>query len=412
MNNTIFVKLMNNTNNLFKKVREQIEYRQQRKREGKVNAIPYNFPKLSTVIPGVMPELFVASTSISGGGKTIIDQELHIHGPYKFWKKYKDEKDIDIQIFAFPLEDSVEITQKRFLIKELYNRYGDRIGMFDLDGVMGGGLLSDDTNRRIDSLEPHFEEFYSKVMLIDDVTNPTGIFKRVESWLLRPENGYIVDEHGNKLNPEEVKEAHNPHAENHRPTFYRRTNPNRIDIITIDNMQNITEEKGCNTKWDALDLLCRVYLRKKLVNYYKCFVSMISQQDKGKERAQYTNSGGIVEDKFVPSLDSVSIYKNLDTSVHLFFSIFDPSRYKIPSWNSGGGYYNIERLDTYYRQFSILKSNFAQVGTSTSFFFDGVSGNIQELPRANELEVMEYWYQRAEELQRNKGGYKALNIAA
>lgn len=397
---------MKENTNLFKKVREQIAIRQQRLAEGKVNAIPYNFPKLSTVVPGIMPELFTASTSISGGGKSLIDQELHIHGPFNFWKKYKDTKDIDIKIFAFPLEDSVELTQKRFIIKEMFNRFGDRIGMFDLDGVMSGGMLSDDVNRKIDSLEPYFEEFYSKVELIDDVTNPTGIYKRIENWLLKPENGYIVDEHGNKLNPEQVKEAN----EAHRPTFYRPTNANRIVIITIDNLQNITTEKGCDSAWAACDLLCRVYLRKKLVNYYKCFVSMISQQDKSKEKAVYTNSGSVVAEKFVPSLDSIGIYKNIDASAHFFYAIFDPSRYKIESWQSGTNFYDIARLDTYYRQFSILKSNFAQVGTNVSFFFDGVSGSVQELPPASRPDLMEPWYQKAEYLQSLKSNRQPLNL--
>ena len=394
-------------NTLFKKVYEEIAYKQERLKQGKINAIPYPFAKLSKVLPGIVPEQFVGLTTVSGAGKTLVTNALYIQGPFDYWQMYGAAKGFDIKIFFFPLEDSVIMTQKRMMIKALYTKMGIRLPMFRINGFMEGDIMDDRTMRALAGLEAYFEEFLKKVEMIDDVTNPYGIYKRVEDWLLKPENGYIVDEHGTKLNPREVKEAHDAF----KPTFYKRTNEDRIDIVVIDNMNNITEE-GDMGKWESIDKLCRTYIRKKLVGFYKCSVMLICQQDKTKEKAQYTNSGTIVEDKFVPSLDSISVYKNIDTSVHLMFGLFDPSRYKIPQWNAGGGYYDIERFDAYYRNLSILKSNFAQVGTNTSFFFDGATGNVEELPSAYDKEALEPWYEKAEKLQLDHLGIKPLNVSS
>lgn len=383
-------------NNIFKKTVNEILERKTRLENGGINSIPFPFPALNDYVPGIFPESQIGLTTVSGGGKTLFSTNIYVQHPFNFWYKHKDSMDIDLKIFLFCLEDSVSLTMKRLIIRALWEQKGIRLPMFKLNSYFTDNKMDDEMARNIESLEGYFDTFLSKVQL-EEISNPTGIYKTVEKWMLAPENGYIVDAKGKKLNDEEIKEARS----NYQETFYKPTNPNRFVIVVIDNMQNITPEKG-SSKWEALDLLCRSYLRNKLCNYFKCTNLIIAQQEKSKEKAQYTNTGGLIEEKFMPSLDSIAEYKNVTDTCHVMFGLFNPYRYRIEEFAVANGVYNLSRLKDYYRNLHILKSNFVETNLNTSLFFDGVTGTIQELPGPDKHLEMEKFYKEAERLAREK----------
>ena len=391
--------------NNFKKVFEKIKYNKENLEKGGVNAIPFPFPSWNKVIPGILPEMQTTLTTVSGAGKTLVSTGIYIQNPFNFWKQNKDIMDIDVKMFLFCLEDSTELTTKRFIIRQLWEQLGERLSMFKINSYFEGDTLDDDTLRKIESLDPYFEEFFSKVELCDDVKHPSGIYYKVKSWLELPENGYIADEHGNRLNPAQIKEA----KENFKKTQYIPTVNNRFVIVVLDNMQNVTSEKGQESKWHALDTLCRTYFREKLCNYYKCSTLIIAQQEKSKEKTIYNLDGDIVSGKFKPDLSSIAEYKNVTDSSHLVLGLFDPYRYGISTFPEGKNFYNISRLESYYRNLHILKSNFAEVNTNISLLFDGMSGTISELPKTGSIE-MDQVYEYVDELIANKKGIKKLKM--
>lgn len=390
--------------NIYKRVLNSIDEKRKRLSEGKVNAIPYGLPALDKYLPGITRESQTLLTTVSGAGKTTISTNLWIQTPFDFWLENKDKMDFDFKAFLFCLEDSAEMTIKRMMLKALFIQKGIRVDMYTAECYYNNRTISDDVRRAMDELEPYFELFLSKIELLD-IKNPTGITSYVKKWLKNPLNGNIVDEHNNILKPNEIKERNEKFIKN----YYKPTNDNRFVITLIDNMQNISTEKGADDKWHACDLLTRRYLRDDLCGFYKTTNVIIAQQEKSKEKAQYKNDGEVVVDKYIPSLDSISEYKNVVDTCHLAFGLFSPYRYNIEHFISPGSNipYDIIRLKDYYRNLSILKANFAGSKVNTSLFFDGITGIVKELPNAGDSFKMNEVYEYIDSIHNQK---KPLNL--
>ena len=394
--------------NQFQKTLKQIAERKERLERGGINTIPFPFPALNKFVPGIMPETQIGLTTVSGAGKSLFATNIYVQHPFNFWLENRNTMDIDIKIFFFCLEDSKDLTMKRMIIRALYEQLGIRVPMFKINSYFKEDKLDDTTLRAIESLDPYFEEFLSKVEFIDDLTTPGQIYFKVKEWLERPENGEIVDEKGRPLDKREQKEAH----EAFQKTYYKSKHKNRFVINIIDNMQNVEPGPDDGTKWNALDKLCRKLLRNQLCNKYGCTNLIIAQQEKSKEKTQYTGDGEIVASKYLPSKDAISEYKNVTDTCHVLFGLFYPHMYNIESYPepSRGYPYDIKRLEDYYRNLHILKSNFAEPNLNTSLLFDGVTGIISELPPASDKEKMNEVYRYVDDMIMLKKGIKPLKM--
>lgn len=397
---------MTSEENLFKKTHAQIVARRNRLLSGGINTIPFPFPALNKYVPGIMPETQIGLTTVSGAGKSLFSTGIYVQHPFKFWLEHKDSMDIDIKINLFCLEDSKDLTMKRFIIQALYEQLGIRISMFKINSYFEGETFDDDVLRAIESLEPYFEQFLSKVELIDDIRTPGQIYHKVKSWLELPHNGEIVDSRGKALTKREVQEA----SANFEKTYYRSKHSNRIVINVIDNMQNVEPSADDGDKWHALDNLCRKYLRNGLCNRYGCTNLIIAQQEKSKEKAHHTNDGEVIASKFLPSLDAIAEYKNITDTCHVMFGLYYPYKYGVERYpEQTSQSYNISRLEDYYRNLHILKSNFAEANLNTSLLFDGVTGTIQELPPPTSPEMLKV-YEYVENMIAQKKGIKPIKI--
>lgn len=397
---------MQNNDNLFRSTYNQIVERKERLERGGINTIPFPFPALNKFVPGIMPETQIGLTTVSGAGKSLFATNIYVQHPFNFWLKNKDSMDIDVKIFFFCLEDSRDLTMKRMIIRALYEQLGMRVPMFKINSYFKEDKLDDDTLRAIDSLDPYFETFLSKVEFIDDLRTPGQIYHKIREWLERPENGEITNSKGQVLDKRGQREA----QENFERTYYRSKHPNRFVINVIDNMQNVEASESDGDKWHALDNLCRKYFRNQLCNKYHCTNLIIAQQEKSKEKTQYTGDGEVIASKFLPSKDAISEYKNVTDSCHVLFGLFYPHMYGIERYPEKGYPYDITRLEDFYRNLHILKSNFAEPNLNTSLLFDGVTGIISELPSAGDKEKMAEVYRYVEDMINLKKGIKPLKM--
>lgn len=400
--------MISDERNLFQKTLKQIIERKERLEKGGINSIPFPFPALNKYVPGIMPETQIGLTTVSGAGKSLFATNIYVQHPFNFWLENRNKMDIDIKINFFCLEDSKDLTMKRMIIRALYEQLGIRVPMFKINSYFQEDKLDDDTLRAIDSLDPYFELFLSKVEFIDDIATPGQIHFKIKEWLERPENGEIVDEQGHPISKKDRKDAMD--SQKYLKTFYRSKHSNRFVINIIDNMQNVEPGKDDGSKWNALDLLCRKYLRNSLCNKYGCTNLIIAQQEKSKEKTQYTGDGDIVASKYLPSKDAISEYKNVTDTCHVLFGLFYPHMYGIETYPEKGEYYNIKRLEDFYRNLHILKSNFAEPNLNTNLLFDGVTGIISELPPARDKDAMDQVYKYVEDMINLKKGIKPLKI--
>lgn len=388
--------------NLFQKTLRDIIEKKKRLEEGKFNTIAYPFPSLNKYFPGLCPETQQVLTTGSGVGKTWITLEMYVDNAYKFFEKNKN-KGVDVKVFHFALEDSATLVQKKLICKQFYTQYKERISIFQLDSYFENKKISDDLLEKIKKLENYFEEFWEKIEIIDNITNPTGIYKHVKNWL--DANGKHIDEDGEEIPLKKLETYWEDHPG--KKTLYVPNNPDLVVLVAIDNMQNVTEESSLS-KWQSLDRFCRKYMRGKLCNYYKTCNLIIAQQSAEKEKAVFNNSGQAVEDKFMPSLDGISEYKNITHTAHIVYGLFSPYRYKIEEFYDGKAVYPIDELGDHYRCLTVLKSNYVESNLNQSLFFDGSIGLFKEMPNIEDPGAMAPIWKHIEEKRAEDMGFKKL----
>lgn len=384
--------------NLFQKTYEDIKQKQERVKKGGFNAIPFALPKLSRYVPGIMESTQYGLTADSGASKSKFLRYNFVQTPYDFYLQHKENHDIDIEIFIFCLEDNVDTVMKNLIVSALAKQKGIRLSTLTLNSYFKDNIISDKILKHIEDLGPYFEQFLSKVHLIEDIRNPYGIYKLVKDRLLQPNNGYYVDQHNNKINYEEL--IHNPDKFKGLKLSYQTKATNKFTIVGLDNLQNIKAEKSDDgSKWHACDNLCRTYFREQLCNVFKTCNIIVQQQDKNTSKAQYnSSSGNLVVDKLLPSIAGLSEYKNSVDSAHCMFGLFSPYKHKIEHFEtSNSNWYDIRQLGDFYKNLLILKSNFAET-INTSLFFDSFQESFEELPNGNDKDEMEKVYHHIQNL--------------
>lgn len=378
----------------FDRIYDDIKRRKENIESGGINSIPFPLKNLNKAIPGIAPEIQIGLTSSSGGMKSKLSRALFLNGPYEYYQKHKDISNMDLKIFMFTLEDSPDRVRKYMLIKALYETYGIRVDVRKIDSYLEEDKLSDDLLFKIDTLRPYMEEM-EKVVEFSNISNPTGILKKVKEYLLRKDIGCLIDEYGNELNSEQASDI----IKRGGAINYKSTNTNRFVIVVIDNLQNVTPEQGLN-KYDTLDLFTRKYCRNVLCNMYKCSTVLIQQQNQDTAKKQFTTYGDSIVDKLIPSEAGLGEFKNSVQTMHYLIGLFEPAKYGIEDFQTDAGLYNIRKLGGYYRYLNVIKSNFVS-NVNLSLFADPIAETFTELPKATEKITMEQFYKKAEELEMN-----------
>lgn len=383
-------------NNTFRETLIDIRRKKENLENGIVNSIPYPFKSLNKIFPGIVPETQQMLTTVSGAGKSKLARFMYVQEPFNFWINNKSHKDIDIKVFYFSLEDSKSQAMKLFIANALYTQKNIRINPMKLDSYFEEDKLDDKILREIESLDPYFETFLSKVEIIDNVRTPNGILNKVRDYMLNPKIGNHATLNNEIIPREKIKEA----IENKVEVKYLSNHPNRVVIVLTDNLQNVEPDKeDGGSKYAALDRYTRSILRNKLCNYYKTCNAFIQQQNQSKESQQYTNTGASIIEKLYPSLDGLGEFKNSVQTAHVCYGLFNPSRYKIDSYSTDGkSFYDINKLGDKFRSIRILKSNFAESNIELTLYFDGMTGDWFQLPRADDKFEMEKIYSMAESM--------------
>ena len=95
----------------------------------------------------------------------------------------------------------------------------------------------------------------------------------------------------------------------------------------------------------------------------------------------FTNKGERVEEKFIPTIESLQHHKSTSDSHTCVISIFNPSRHKIGSFEG----YDINVIGNNFRWLTILKNTHGSEGESFPIYIDNAHLITEELedPRTN-----------------------------
>lgn len=368
---------------IFKRVYNEIVNNQIRRKEGKLNCIPWlDLPRFSTVIPGVQKEKYIEVTASPKVGKTKITDFLFVHQVMKFILSEKNTSEFKIKIPYFSLEVSKEQKIREVISYKLFEE-GVELSPQNMLSLFNDYILPDDLKRKIESIEPYIELFENSVIYIDNIRNSYGIYKYVRDLCESLGNHY--DQEGKII---ELREIHNARDKKDEKFLFRldhfkyNNSEQYVEPIT-DHISLLNPQRDEGTVHNAINNFSNNYCLS-MRDKYKCAVVNIHQQVATQEELKFSN-GKLLIDTLRPSVDGLADSKYTSKDVNILLSLFAPHRSKISKYPLFEGY-NINEMGDKYRELSIILNRDGGSFTNVDLGFNGASGFFKELPKPDKID--------------------------
>lgn len=351
----------------FERLVKTIEENFDRKENGGHNFIPVGFDRFEEYFPGMIKSSYTIWTASSGIGKSKLSRFICINQVLKF---VKENPKIKPTIVVFSLELSAEEYIADILASKLHADYGININYRELISITTKKeVLNRDIINKIKGYDDWMNDFYTYVRIYGGIKNPYGIYKKCVEIIRQTIKG---------------KEEIDKDDEDQDIKYWQYEDDNCFMIPIIDPINLIHPERDKEsgkmmTKHEAISKLSNIYLLD-LKNYYRCHVNVVQQQAADKERVESNYMGKTLDNKLFPSLDGLGDNKLTQRDADSVVGIFAPARYEIESYLG----YDITALNDNIRFIKLLKSRYSTPNKPIALFFNGSSGDFEELPKPEE----------------------------
>ena len=292
----------------------------------------------------------------------VIDQDLNIR----------------LKIFYFSLEMSKEQKMLSAFSNILYIKEGIRIAPKDLRSTQMSKVLSEETLAIIEKYQPYFEKIEEIVEFIDDIRNPTGIYKFVREYAHA--NG---TQHMKKVQFTNNKTGET--FEQEIDDWYEPNDPDEYVMIIIDHISLISPENKNGQKQglhgSIVDLSSNYLI--KLRNKYNYIPVVIQQQASSQESLEHQKAN-----RLKPSLDGLGDCKLTQRDADVIIGLFSPFRHEIPVYLE----YDIKKFRDNIRFLEIVGGREGGGGTTCPLYFDGAVNYFRELPLPSQHEQIKQVY--------------------
>lgn len=281
-----------------------------------------------------------------------------------------NDLNIRLKVFYFTLEMSKEQKMLAAFSNILYINEGIRIAPKDLRSTKSDNVLSDDILEMIAKYEPYFQKIEEIVEFIDDIRNPTGIFK-------------FVDEYAKKAgttHEREVEFKNNKTGEtvvNKVFDYYEPHDPEEYVMVIIDHMSLIATEKEDGKQLSMHQSIVKLssdYLIR-LRNRYKYIPVVVQQQASSQESVENMKAN-----RLKPTMDGLGDCKLTQRDADVILGLFSPFRHEIREYQG----YDITFFKDNIRFLEILGGREGGGGTICPLYFDGAVNYFKELPRPDD----------------------------
>lgn len=314
------------------------------RRENDINGIPTTFQSLKKILPAFDRNQQIILASNNGTGKTSFVWKYAVVDTINFLIKNSDK--IDGHIYFVSLELTKDMVMIKLFQQLLYKKFNKT---YPLDVFLSL------TNNRLTDEELHFLEverkkllefFDTKVTILDKNNTVKGLSKDLSALIIK----------SNTVHNEKF-----------------------LNIIIVDTVNAIGLESG-QTKTDAMKEWNQEYCLKLFRNELNCCIINIMQLDKQSQQKQFTVTGQKIEEKLIPTKDSIAGDKEASNSCSLMLALFNPTDFGLDSWNG----YNVIKFEKGFRMLYVLKNNFGETNVCVPFFYHGVSNSWQEITESPE----------------------------
>jgi len=275
-------------------------------------------------------------------------------------KVIDQDLNIKLKIFYFTLEMSKEEKMRAAFSNILYVKEGIRIAPKDLRSTKADKVLSEEYLEIIAKYEDYFNKIEEIVEFVDDIRNPTGIFKFVRDYAQA--NG---TQHTKKIEIKgEVTEIDD---------WYEPNDPEEYVMVFIDHISLIAQERSAGRQMSLHESIVKLssdYLIR-LRNKYNYIPVVVQQQAAAQESVDNMKVG-----RLKPSLDGLGDCKLTARDANVILGLFSPFRHEIREYYG----YDVMYFKDNIRFLEILGGREGGGGTTCPLYFDGAVNYFQELP--------------------------------
>ena len=360
-------------NTLKDRVLSNLQERRDRILNGQLNCIPSPFKRFRNDFIGIEQSCYYCITASTKGGKSQFTSYTFIYEPLMFC--YYTNKDIDLKVLYFPLEETPERILQRFISWLLFTHSKGEIRISPRDlrsttDAVPQEILDILQEEEIQNIINYFEEH----IIFSTETNPTGIYKFCKQYA--EENGTVYTK------PGKYKDELGTIRETQVFDRYVQNNPNEIRLIIIDTINLIDTERGLSLK-QSMDKMSE-YLAKYLRNRYHYSPVVIQQQAfEGEGNDAYKLN------KFKPSIANNGDSKYTARDSNIVLGLFSPFKFGLAEYEG----YDIRKFKDNIRFLEVLISRDGELGGVCPLLFDGAVSAFKELPRPNEVNELNSIYE-------------------
>jgi len=285
---------------------------------------------------------------------------------------------IRLKIFYFTLEMSKEEKMLAAFSNILYVKEGIRVAPKDLKSTKADNILSDDVIYLIAKYEKYFKKIEEIVEFIDDIRNPTGIFKFVEQYALM--NGTYHKKTVQFVN-NKTGEKYNKKVND----YYEPNDSEEYVMVIIDHISLISTEKKDGRQMNLHESIVQLssdYLIR-LRNNFNYIPVVVQQQASSQESVENMKAN-----RLKPTLDGLGDCKLTQRDANVILGVFSPFRHEIPMYQG----YDIKFFKDNIRFLEILGGREGGGGTISPLYFDGAVNYFKELPEPNNQRMLEDVY--------------------
>ena len=360
-------------NTLKDRVLSNLQERRDRILNGQLNCIPSPFKRFRNDFIGIEQSCYYCITASTKGGKSQFTSYTFIYEPLMFC--YYTNKDIDLKVLYFPLEETPERILQRFISWLLFTHSKGEIRISPRDlrsttDAVPQEILDILQEGEIQNIINYFEEH----IIFSTETNPTGVYKFCKQYA--EENGTVYTK------PGKYKDELGTVRETQVFDRYVQNNPNEIRLIIIDTINLIDTERGLSLK-QSMDKMSE-YLAKYLRNRYHYSPVVIQQQAfEGEGNDAYKLN------KFKPSIANNGDSKYTARDSNIVLGLFSPFKFGLAEYEG----YDIRKFKDNIRFLEVLISRDGELGGVCPLLFDGAVSAFKELPRPNEVNELNSIYE-------------------
>lgn len=365
----------------FDKAIENLKIRKERIENGMINCIPLPFPRLRTWLPGIEKRRYNVITAQAKIGKSKLVDYIYVYSTFFYMLEHRQQ--LRLNVLYFTLEMGKQEKYYEFLCHLLYRLDGIRCSPTELKSTsvpVDGKIIE-----LIESpkYQEYINEYKKTVTYIDDIKNPTGIWKYIRGFML--ERGHFV------YKTVKTKDDNGLEITRDITDYYEPDDEEEYTLIILDNYANLSLESGMDLKQ------CINKMSKYAIDLRDTFnVNLTAVQH------QALSGEGIENqklNKLYPSAADLGDAKTTARDINLLLGLFSPYKYGLTTYEN----YDITRFQNNIRFLLIVEDRDNGAGGQVCpLLFDGAISNFAELPLPDNKREIEKVIQYIEQVIRKR----------